>query len=89
MTSLTADTRREQLFAILRANVARTLPDEALRPEVSLSRDGLGLDSITIAEVVLECETHFGVSLLDVVTGDDLTVGDLAEALGIELSLNR
>ena len=86
MTTLTTDTRREQLFAIIRARVARTLPDEALRPEVSLSRDGLGLDSITIAEVVLECETHFGVSLIDLVTGDDLKIGDLAAALEIELA---
>ena len=85
MTSVTTETRRQQLFEILRARVPRPLPDEALRPGTSLSRNGLGLDSITIAEVVLECETRFDVSLLDIVNGDDLKIGELAAALGIEL----
>jgi acyl carrier protein len=85
MTTLPPELRRDELLAILRARVPRPLADEALHSDVSLSRDGLGLDSIAIAEVVLECEDRFGVSLIDLATDDDLKIGELAAALGIEL----
>jgi acyl carrier protein len=52
----------------------------ALTPETSLGSEGMGLDSIAIVEVLLECEEHFGVLLAsDMLSADGITIGGLTE----------
>ncbi len=50
--------------------------------DVPLGADGLGLDSIAIAEVLLVCETRFGVSAVELLAGPPLTVRRLIAAIG-------
>jgi acyl carrier protein len=46
---------------------------------VQLGSNGLGLDSIAIAEVLLDCERRFGVRMTDLLGGDAITIGRLTE----------
>lgn len=67
-----------RVHAILRARNSRI----DLRPELPLGADGLGLDSIGLVEVLLECEDAFGVSIaIETLAGPPLTVGSLVETL--------
>jgi acyl carrier protein len=50
--------------------------------DLALGAGGLGLDSIAIAEVLLECETRFGVSAVELLAGPPLTVRRLIAAIG-------
>jgi acyl carrier protein len=51
-----------------------------LRSETRLGSGGLGLDSIALVEVLLECEDHFGVEFATgVLSQSPLTVGLLTE----------
>ena len=50
-----------------------------LSDDLPLGEDGLGLDSIAIVEVVVECEDRFGVSLKALVERPGIRVGDLIE----------
>lgn len=51
-----------------------------LTAETSLGADGMGLDSIAIVEVLLECEEHFGVLLAsDMLSAEGITIGWLTE----------
>ena len=53
-----------------------------LRPEMSLGSGGLGLDSIALVEVLLECEDRFGVSIAaEMLEQPSLTVGLLVERI--------
>jgi acyl carrier protein len=52
----------------------------AIAADALLGAEGLGLDSVAIAEVVLDCETRFGVELTDLLNAP-LTVGVLTEAI--------
>ncbi|MGZ7080241.1 MAG: phosphopantetheine-binding protein [Thermoanaerobaculia bacterium] len=53
-----------------------------LIPDLRLGADGLGLDSIALVEVLLECEEAFGVALAaDALSAPSLTVGFLIETL--------
>lgn len=56
--------------------VSAPIPTGAL-----LGADGLGLDSVAIAEVLLDCESRFGVQLADLLSGPPLTVGELTDAV--------
>ena len=68
----------DTLYAILRARNA----DATLTPDLPLGADGLGLDSIALVEVLLECEEAFGIDLAtDLLAGAPLTVGALARAV--------
>lgn len=53
--------------------------------DVSLGEDGLGLDSIAIAEVVLACEERFRVTMVALLDGQPITVRRIAEHLRGEL----
>ncbi len=66
---------------IVRRRVARSLPAGALFPGQSLGGDGLGLDSIAIAEVLLDCEQRFGVPMTHLLDGGPLTLGRMIEHL--------
>ena len=63
--------------AIVVAHVAR-LSEADLVDDVPLGSEGLGLDSIAIAEILLACERHFGTRLSDLLDGPPITVGRIA-----------
>lgn len=69
------------LHEIVRRRVAHSLPPGALPREQTLGGDGLGLDSIAIAEVLLDCEQRFGVPMIQLLDGEPLTLGRLIERL--------
>ena len=66
---------------IVRARVSRAIPNNELTADATLGSDGLGLDSISIAEVLLDCQQRFGVSLLALLEGEPLTLRRLVTHL--------
>ena len=46
--------------------------------DTQLGSNGLGLDSISIAEVLVDCERRFAVRMMDLLNGDAITLGRLA-----------
>lgn len=63
---------------LLQARTAREITPDDFRSEVALGADGLGLDSIAIAEVLLQCEEQFGVDALALLQEQPLTLRCLA-----------
>ena len=53
--------------------------DSLSNEDVALGANGLGLDSIAIAEVLLDCERRFGGSFADLLDRKPLTLGALIE----------
>jgi acyl carrier protein len=66
---------------IVRTRASRIVAGGPLAADVVLGADGLGLDSIAIAEVLLECEHHFGVNVLALLEGPPLTLTRLVDHL--------
>lgn len=62
---------------IVRARTSRAVPTHELTGDVSLGSEGLGLDSISIAEVLLDCQQRFGVNMIPLLEGEPLTVSRL------------
>jgi acyl carrier protein len=62
----------EEVRALLRARA----PLGVLSDDVYLGSEGLGLDSIAIAEVLLDCEERWGVDAEELL-GERITVGAL------------
>jgi acyl carrier protein len=55
---------------------ARLAADARLPADLRLGPGGLGLDSISLAELLLDCERRFGLtSSADLLAGPPLTVG--------------
>jgi acyl carrier protein len=48
-----------------------------LADELRLGTGGLGLDSIAMVELLLDCEQRFGIQTADLLEGAPLTVGRL------------
>jgi len=68
----------ERIHAILRKRNRHA----DLHPGLVLGADGLGLDSIALVEVLLECEETFGVTIAtDLLAASPLTVGVLIDAV--------
>jgi acyl carrier protein len=68
----------ERIHAMLRARNHHV----ELHPGLLLGADGLGLDSIALVEVLLECEEAFGVAIAtDLLAASPLTVGLLIDAV--------
>jgi len=66
------------VYAILEARH----PGVELHAGTPLGRGGVGLDSIAIVEVLLECEDRFGVEMAaDALDHSPLTVGALVERI--------
>ena len=63
---------------IVRARTSRT---DDLTADATLGSDGLGLDSISIAEVLLDCQQRFGVSVIALLEGEPLTLRRLVAHL--------
>jgi acyl carrier protein len=59
-----------------RAPLAQGLSD--LPGDLRLGSGGLGLDSIALVELLLDCELRFGVKATGLLEGPPLTVGRLA-----------
>jgi acyl carrier protein len=66
---------------IVAARTSRTIGSDELRGDVPLGADGLGLDSIAIAEVLLDCQQHFGVNVTSLLEHEPLTLRRLIEHL--------
>lgn len=64
--------------SLLEARTARAITTDDFAGEVALGADGLGLDSIAIAEVLLQCEEEFGIDALALLQEQPLTVRCLA-----------
>ncbi len=59
---------------IVCARASRAVDAGELLPDVTLGADGLGLDSIAIAEVLLDCQQRFGISVTSLLEGEPLTL---------------
>jgi hypothetical protein len=56
----------------------------SLAPSLPLGAGGVGLDSISLVEVLLECEERFGVVIAaELLDGKPLTVGRLLERIRV------
>ena len=66
---------------IVRARASRIVASGELPGNVALGADGLGLDSIAIAEVLIECEHRFGVSVIALLEEEPLTLRRLVAYL--------
>lgn len=66
---------------IVRARTSPAVPTEDLTADATLGSDGLGLDSISIAEVLLDCQQRFGVNVVALLEGEPLTLGKLVQHL--------
>lgn len=59
---------------IVRSHASRKMAEQELEHDVALGADGLGLDSIAIAEVLLDCQQRFGVSVTELLEREPLTL---------------
>jgi acyl carrier protein len=67
---------------MIRTRLPAPGPDDELRDDSLLGPDGLGMDSIAILELLLECEERWGAGLaLELLEQRPLTVGKLVERL--------
>jgi acyl carrier protein len=62
---------------ILRSRTPHVFTGDPAENQLLLGGGGLGLDSIALAEVLLECEQRFGVSAISLLDGEPITVGRL------------
>jgi len=77
---LSRATIHHDVAAILQARNPRI----TLTPGMPLGAEGLGLDSIAIVEVLLECEERFGVVLAaELLSSPNLTVDALLERVRV------
>jgi acyl carrier protein len=66
---------------IVRSRASRIVANGELPCDIALGGDGLGLDSIAIAEVLLECEHRFGISVIALLEEEPLTLTRLVAHL--------
>ena len=69
------------VLEIVRTRAARPLSLDEVSGDMTLGSDGLGLDSIAIAEVLLDCQQRFGVSVTVLLEGEPLTLRRLVAHL--------
>jgi acyl carrier protein len=75
-------TATESIVAIVREIVrARAAAVSVNVISIDATLESLGLDSIAIAETLLDCERRFGVSAAGLLDGEPLTVRALVEHL--------
>lgn len=80
---LTTDEVSASVYSILRARS----PGVDLTHDLPLGAGGLGLDSIALVEVLLECEEVFAADLAtETLAADPLTVGALIERVALTRS---
>ncbi|HEX7829771.1 MAG TPA: phosphopantetheine-binding protein [Thermoanaerobaculia bacterium] len=74
---MSAETSTEASAGVREILRARGASSDALTEHAELGSNGLGLDSISIAEVLLDCEKRFGVPFADLLDGNPITVASL------------
>jgi acyl carrier protein len=74
-------TIRSAVFEILSSHSAVVAVAGRVIDDAPLGEDGLGLDSISIADVLLACEDRFGTPARELLGVGALTVGRLIEHL--------
>lgn len=62
------------LIEVVQPRATRTLSPDDIVAEIALGGDGLGLDSIAIAEVLIQCQERFGVDMLPLLERSPLTL---------------
>lgn len=72
------DTYINTLHLIIKRHAPSSWQEQDLNNDLPLGDLGLGLDSITVTELLIACEDHFGVSFpLSLIEETPLTVGTL------------
>jgi acyl carrier protein len=66
---------------IVRDMVASHAPSQTFDDKMPLGGDGIGLDSIAIAEVLIACEERFGVELAALLEKPPLTIARITECV--------
>ncbi len=66
---------------LVRKRVSHSVSHHELSGEVLLGSNGLGLDSIAIAEVLLDCQQQFGVNVSSLLEGEPLTLARIVAHL--------
>jgi acyl carrier protein len=74
---VTTGTSTDTSTAVREILSARGASPDALTEHAELGSNGLGLDSISIAEVLLDCEQRFGIPFADLLDGNPITVAGL------------
>lgn len=70
------DPTAEAVHALLRARAPLARDQTGLSDDLPLGPGGLGLDSIALVELLLDCERRFGIPRpVDLLEGAPLTVG--------------
>ena len=76
---------KDDAHAAVRRMLAARMPvapaPESLRDDVEIGSEELGLDSIAVVEVLLECEERFGVEVVGLLERGPLRIGELARHL--------
>jgi acyl carrier protein len=70
---------------IVRDIVRARAPHAELSDDAAFGSDGLGLDSISMAEVLLDCEERFGVDVTDLLEQEPLTLRRLIAHISAEV----
>lgn len=70
---------------IVRARASGAVAAQEFPLDTTLGADGLGLDSIAIAEVLLDCQQRFGISVTSLIEGEPLTLGRILAHIGARL----
>jgi len=68
----------DSVRTIIALRVSRLHRDDRTDDETPLGSEGLGLDSIGIAEALLDCERRFGIRLGDLLDGTPITIRRIA-----------
>jgi acyl carrier protein len=72
----------EEVRELLKARTPLAPERAALSEDLRLGAGGLGLDSISLVELLLDCERRFGVSPAELLAGEEpLTIGCLLAAV--------
>ena len=72
----------EGVRELVRARAPRAVEHAELADGLPLGSGGLGLDSIALVELLLDCERRFGApAAAELLAGEPLTVGRLVEHL--------
>ena len=73
---------REAVWAVLRTRAPQIGSADSLDDRMALGGDGLGLDSIAIAEVLLDLQDQFGLDVQRLMDGEPVTFGRLTTLIG-------
>lgn len=67
--------------AIVREIIAKHASTSGFDDDTRLGGDGLGLDSIAMAEVLIDCEQRFGIEIADLLGGEAVTIRRIVDRI--------